>query len=78
MGLTLLEPQFRFWGQTTQISSSLSRKRDCGSKGVKKQVHKGNILYEYIYIYIIIGLLLSFSFIIIGYGQHRWVVATWC
>ena len=24
-----------FWGQTTQISSSLSPKRDCGSKGVK-------------------------------------------
>ena len=23
------------WGQTTQISSSLSPKRDCGSKGVK-------------------------------------------
>ena len=24
------------WGQTTQISSSLSPKRDCGSKGVNK------------------------------------------
>ena len=24
-----------FWGQTTQISSSLSPKRDCGPKGVK-------------------------------------------
>ena len=24
-----------FWGQTSQISSSLSPKRDCGSKGVK-------------------------------------------
>ena len=24
-----------FWGQTTQISSSLYPKRDCGSKGVK-------------------------------------------
>ena len=24
-----------FWGQTTQFSSSLSPKRDCGSKGVK-------------------------------------------
>ena len=25
-----------FWGQTTQISSSLSPKRDCGSRGGKK------------------------------------------
>ena len=25
----------RFWVQTTQISSRLSPKRDCGSKGVK-------------------------------------------
>ena len=24
-----------FWGQTCQISSGLSPKRDCGSKGVK-------------------------------------------
>ena len=24
-----------FWGRTTQISSSLSPKRDCGPKGVK-------------------------------------------
>ena len=24
-----------FWGQTSQISSSLFPKRDCGSKGVK-------------------------------------------
>ena len=34
--LTPLEPQFRFWGQNSQISSSLSPKRDCGSKGVKE------------------------------------------
>ena len=27
--LTLLEPQSRFWGQTSQIPSSLSPKRDC-------------------------------------------------
>ena len=25
-----------FWGQTTQISSSLSPKRDCGFEGVKE------------------------------------------
>ena len=34
--LTLLEPQSHMWGQTTLISSSLSPKRDCGSKGVKR------------------------------------------
>ena len=34
MLLTPLEPQSHMWGQTTQISSSLSPKRDCGSKGV--------------------------------------------
>ena len=27
-----------FWEQTTQISSSLSRKRDCGSKGVNPRM----------------------------------------
>ena len=27
-----------YWGQTTQISSILSRKRDCGSNGVKSSV----------------------------------------
>ena len=32
--LILLEPQSHMWGQSTQISSSLSPKRDCGSKGV--------------------------------------------
>ena len=32
--LTLSEPQSRCWGQTTQIPSSLSPKRDCGSKRV--------------------------------------------
>ena len=32
---TLLKPQsVPFWGQTSQTSSSLSPKRDCGSKGV--------------------------------------------
>ena len=31
---TLLEPQSRFGDKTTQASSSLSPKRDCGSKGV--------------------------------------------
>ena len=30
-----LEPQSNMWVQTTQISSSLPPKRDCGSKGVK-------------------------------------------
>ena len=33
-----LEPQSRFGGQTCQISSSLSPKRDRGSKGVKRVV----------------------------------------
>ena len=33
--LKVLEPQSHMWGQTTQISSNLSIKRDCGSKGVK-------------------------------------------
>ena len=32
MGLTLLEPQSHMWGQTAQISSMLSPKRDCGSQ----------------------------------------------
>ena len=32
----LLEPQSHMWGQTTQTLSSLSPKRDCGSKGVKE------------------------------------------
>ena len=32
--LTILEPQSRFWGQTSQIPSSLSPKRDCGPKRV--------------------------------------------
>ena len=32
MVLTLLEPQSRVWGQTSQISGSLSPKRDCGPK----------------------------------------------
>ena len=27
-----------FWGQTSHISSSLSPKRDCGSKGVSKML----------------------------------------
>ena len=36
--LSLLEPQSHMWGQTTQISSSLSPKRDCGSKGVNTRV----------------------------------------
>ena len=28
-----------FWGQTTQISSSLSPKRDCGPEGVNSYIH---------------------------------------
>ena len=34
-GFSLLEPQPRFWGQTSQIPSSLPPKRDCGSIRVK-------------------------------------------
>ena len=34
-GLTLFRTAVPFWGQTTQISSSLPPQRDCGSKGVK-------------------------------------------
>ena len=41
--LTLLEPQSRFWGQTSQIPSSLSPKRDCGSKGVNLSVRLSSI-----------------------------------
>ena len=37
--LTPLEPQFRFWGQTSQISSSLSPNRDCGSKSHLNQAN---------------------------------------
>ena len=45
--LTSLEPQFRFWGQTSQISSSLSPKRDCGSKGVKAILEESfGVLYS--------------------------------
>ena len=33
-----------FWGQTTQISRSLSPKRDCGSKWVKDGPHVDNIV----------------------------------
>ena len=38
-----------FWGQTTLISSSLSPKRDCGSKGVKDYPGLGNrsIIYPH-------------------------------
>ena len=31
-----------FWGQTTQISSSLSPKRDCGSKGLQQEFYYGD------------------------------------
>ena len=35
--LTPSEPQSRCWGQTTPILSSLSPKRDCGSRRVKNE-----------------------------------------
>ena len=34
--LTFLETAVPFWGQTSQISSSVAPKRDCGSKGDKR------------------------------------------
>ena len=37
--LTLLEPQSHMWGQTTEISRSLSPTPDCGSKGVNTLGH---------------------------------------
>ena len=43
IALTLLEPQSHMWGQTTQMSSSLSPKRDCGPKRVNGNVcHQAN------------------------------------
>ena len=36
----------RFWGDTTQISSRLSTKRDCGSKGVNNNIYTYEVRYN--------------------------------
>ena len=41
--LNPFRPADPFWGQTTQFSSSLSPKRDCGSKRVNPKPHSSSI-----------------------------------
>ena len=40
-----LEPQSRFWGQTSHIPSTLSPKRDCGPKRVNRYQYLVRISY---------------------------------
>ena len=40
VGINPFRTAVPFWGQTTQTSSSLSPKRDCGSKGVKANIRR--------------------------------------
>ena len=51
----LLGTAVRFWGQTTQISSRLPPKLDCGSKGVNRAygIHKN--LYISLFLLAIFG-----------------------
>ena len=45
-GLTHLEPQSRFGGQSTQIPSRLSSKRDCGPKRVERILSAGRLIRQ--------------------------------